>query len=145
MGACECGRLTYRIADNEPLLAYACHCLHCQTRSGSAFSQQILVPDASVVFEGQTASSARESGNGQVEEAFCATCLTRIYNRNSGLEGVVLLYAGTLSESHGVKPFLHMWTRRKQPWIVLDDSLPSFETSPSPEEFGQALAKARAG
>ena len=44
-GGCRCGRVRYRVALDQVPNAYACHCLDCQTWSGSAFSTQFIVPE----------------------------------------------------------------------------------------------------
>ena len=45
-GGCRCGAVRYTLALDDLPLTYACHCTDCQTWSGSAFSQQVLVPEA---------------------------------------------------------------------------------------------------
>ena len=47
-GGCRCGAVRYKLALDTLPLTYACHCLDCQTWSGSAFSQQTFVPEAAL-------------------------------------------------------------------------------------------------
>jgi len=42
-GGCRCGSVRWRIEGERLPRTYACHCLDCQTWSGSAFSQQAIV------------------------------------------------------------------------------------------------------
>ncbi|WP_452652466.1 GFA family protein [Sphingomonas qilianensis] len=45
-GGCHCGACRYELALTELPLAYACHCRTWQTWSGSAFSEQVLLPES---------------------------------------------------------------------------------------------------
>lgn len=75
---------------------------------------------------------------------FCAACLTRVYNRNSLLPEAIFLRAGTLTESETLSPIAHIWTKRKQAWVLLPDGVPQFDESPTPEQFGDAIRAAEA-
>jgi hypothetical protein len=81
-GTCECGALTYGIA-GAALHVYACHCLNCQTRSGSAFAEHAMVPNATFHCRGDTVGYSRQANGIEFEEVFCSACHTRIFNRNS--------------------------------------------------------------
>lgn len=138
IGACECGAVTYSINDG-PLHVYACHCLNCQTRSGSAFAEHAMVQTASFDCEGNTEEFVRSSQGIQFTELFCSVCHTRIFNKNSMLPDMVFLRAGTLDSSQRLEPMAHIWTSRKQSWVKLPENVPSFQESPSPDEFGAAI------
>lgn len=47
--------------------------------------------------------------------------------------------AGILEGSEGFSPVAHIWTRRKQPWLVLPKTTAQWEESPTPEAFAAAL------
>lgn len=142
-GGCECGAVEYRLAINAPVDIYACHCLNGQTRSGSAFAEHAMV-DASVFnCEGPTVAYVRSANDIQFEEVFCGSCYTRIFNRNSALPDIIFLRAGTLSNSQGLEPIAHIWTIRKQHWVSLPIGIPSFEESPTADQFGAALQEAQ--
>lgn len=140
-GSCECGAVTYRIED-VALAVYACHCLNCQTRSGSAFAEHAMVPVLSFRHDGDTVAHERAVGGIAFEEVFCAACFTRVFNRNSALPDVIFLRAGTLVGSGDLRPIAHIWTDRKQSWVVLPDGVPTFARSPTPEAFGAAVRAA---
>lgn len=140
-GRCDCGATTYAVAA-EGVNAYACHCLNCQTRSGSAFALHAMIPAEKFTCDGATVTHVRKSGDMEITEVFCATCHTRISNSNTLLAGMVFLQVGTLDNSDRIQPFAHIWTSRKQPWIALPDGIATFDQSPLPEDFGAALAAA---
>ncbi len=74
---------------------------------------------------------------GQVaRQRLCGQCLTRIYSTTAA-PGMVVLRAGTLDISQ--TPAAHIWTRHKQPWLVLPAEVPAWAESPAPEEFARAV------
>lgn len=137
-GTCECGSTSYAISSNS-LHVYACHCLKCQTRSGSAFAEHAMVPAAAFTCEGDTVQYQRTTDGLLFEEVFCRTCYTRLFNRNSMMPDLIFIRPGTLTSSQSLNPMAHIWVSRKQSWISLPQNVPSFEESPTPEEFGAAI------
>lgn len=141
-GRCDCGAVSYEVG--APVHVYACHCLRCQNRSGSAFAEHAMIAADDFRCTGATVSATRTSGDMQFEEVCCADCYTRLYNLNSALPGMVFLRAGTLDDSQRIAPIAHIWTARKQDWLNLPDNVPSFAGSPSPDQFREAVAAAMA-
>ncbi|MFW2829546.1 GFA family protein [Sphingomonas sp. ID0503] len=141
-GGCRCGAVRYELAVDDLPLTYACHCVDCQTWSGSAFALHAIVAEDALTIsdsahafrlpEGQEVMSSDHIG--------CAACLTRIANRNPALPSLLVLRVGTLDRSSEVAPAMHIWIRQKQPWLTIGNDTPSFEVSPTPQEFAAALA-----
>lgn len=42
----------------------------------------------------------------------------------------ITLKVGTLDTASNISPRGHLWVSKKQPWVVLDPSLPAFDTQP---------------
>lgn len=140
-GECECGLVQYEVTQDDQVHVYACHCLSCQTRSGSAFAEHAMLPASAFVCQGATVSFNRKANGLDAEEVFCSSCRTRIYNRNSLLPDMIFLRAGTLSNSQLLTPMAHLWTKRMQRWIAIPEGVPSFEESPTPEEFAATVQR----
>jgi hypothetical protein len=70
-GGCRCGAVTYAIALSGLPACYACHCLDCQTWSGSAFALHVLLPADVLSVEGPLVSyeheGAQDSRSTQLE------------------------------------------------------------------------------
>ncbi|MDO5659141.1 MAG: GFA family protein [Paracoccus sp. (in: a-proteobacteria)] len=141
VGRCECGAVSYQIRA-ERVHVYACHCLNCQTRSGSGFAEHAMVAKADFDCQGATAAYAHDEGGIGFEDVVCATCYTRIFNRNSALPEMVFLRAGTLERSDRLAPMAHIWISRKQPWVTLPEGIACFDESPTPEQFADAVKQA---
>ena len=142
-GGCRCGEIRYRIDSAAMPPVYCCHCQVCQTWSGSAFSQQALIGEGQIVvtqgeveiYENVTASGARSV------QRLCGTCHTRLWNTNAARPGIAVVRAGTLDEAEHLSPRAHIWTKRKQPWIVIADDVPQWPENAPPADFIAALSR----
>lgn len=142
-GGCECGATQYSI--RAPIHVYACHCLNCQTRSGSAFAEHAIIAAAQFDAPAESVAYRRQVDGIDFEEVFCARCFTRLYNHNSALPDMIFLRAGTLADSGGLQPIAHIWTDRAQDWIAIPADSARFPKSPTPEEFAEVIRRAEAG
>jgi len=119
-GGCKCGAVRYALALDALPLVYCCHCLTCQSWSGSAFSENAPVPEAALSVNGPVIEYLFTNPSGsQSRQRFCATCHARIYNTNSARPGIAMLRAGTLDDSAMIEPRAHIWVKRKQPWVAI--------------------------
>ena len=136
-GGCRCGRVRYRANLDALPKAYACHCLDCQTWSGSAFSTQVLLREDQLEVTGEPALFELTSRDGQrlSRQRACPVCFTRVYNTNSARPGSVTLRAGTLDHSDQLTLVAHIWTKRKLDGIDIPEGLPSWEEGAAPAEF----------
>lgn len=138
-GSCQCGAVTYSVSA-EPLFTYACHCGSCQKRTGSAFSLGLVVATEAMELTGALTAWSRVSEQGNTNTRYsCASCGNIIYGIGDTNPGLAKLQPGTLDDTSAVEPDVHMWTSRKQPWLILPDRVPRFETQP---EDGLALFRA---
>jgi len=140
-GGCRCGRVRYRIAQAGLPRVYACHCLDCQTWTGSAFSLQFILPEdqlevagASALFELTSPDGSRTS-----RQRACPVCFTRVYNTNTRRPGMAVVRAGTLDRSDELAIVAHIWTKRKLAGIDIAAGLPAWEEGAPPAEFVAAL------
>ena len=141
-GGCRCGAVRYTLAVDALPQTYACHCLHCQTWSGSAFAQHALLPEAAIAATGPVTFYEHAGVGGQPSrQRICGICHTRIFNTNAVMPGLAVLRAGTLDDSHQLRPMAHIWVKRKQPWLIIPEGVPSWPESPTPEEFAAAVRK----
>jgi hypothetical protein len=52
--------------------------------------------------------------------AFCGNCGSRIYHDSGDDQAPLSLKAGTLDDTSWLRPVAHIWTKRAQPWIAID-------------------------
>lgn len=139
LGGCICGEVCYTARGNLGG-GYACHCLDCQTRSGSAFATMLPVAWDTLTFAGTLCEWQQVSSSGEASQTFaCAQCFTRLFTRRSIWPGMAVLRAGTLERSREFVARVHLWTRSAQGWIVIPPHVPAFETQPASRDAWKSL------
>jgi hypothetical protein len=129
-GGCRCGAMRYTIALDVLPATYACHCRDCQTWSGSAFSQQFIIAESMISVSGPIEVYELTTLDRTSRQRFCATCHTRIFNTNTRRPGVAVVRAGTLDDSDQLDVIAHIWTSRKQPWVIIPAGVPTWPEFP---------------
>lgn len=118
-GGCLCGAVRYALTA-APLLAYACHCHGCQTRSGAAFTLTLVARSADVEVTGPMAFTDRATPSGrQVEHGACGLCGTALIARARVAADYVSLRAGTLDDAGWVRPVVQTCVESAIPWAVI--------------------------
>jgi hypothetical protein len=120
-GGCTCRGVRYRFA-TAPLVVHACHCTWCQRETGSAFAVNAMIESdrfESFGAEPEFIDTPSESGKGQ-SVARCPACRVAVWSHYAGAGPLVtFVRVGTLDEPHRLPPDIHIFTRSKQPWVVL--------------------------
>jgi hypothetical protein len=120
-GGCTCGTVRYRMT-SAPMFVHCCHCRWCQRESGAAFALNALIEAEHVVVlagEPEIVITPTESGAGQ-KIARCPRCRVALWsNYGGGGDLVRFVRVGTLDEPDRWPPDIHIYTRSKQPWVVL--------------------------
>ena len=62
---------------------------------------------------------------------FCPDCGTRVYHKPEYRKGSVSVKPGTLDDTSGLTPDIHIWTASKQPWVTIPEGVETHEKSPS--------------
>lgn len=139
-GGCRCGAVRYQIGLRRLPPVYCCHCLACQSGSGSAFSEQAVVPDGLIEASGPILDYrfTRPDGS-EGHHRLCAECHTRLWSTSGSHPGLALVRAGTLDRSQELVPKAHMWTSRKQAWVEIPRDIPQWPETPPTAELARAL------
>ena len=136
-GGCRCGRVRYRLAPGPLPRVYACHCLDCQTWTGSAFSLQFILPEEQLEISGEPALFELTSADGQrvSRQRGCPVCFNRVYNTNTRRPGLAVVRAGTLDRSDELAIVAHIWTKRLVDGIDIRDGVPAWDEAAPPADF----------
>ena len=119
-GKCACGAVTYALSDGMRMNPYACHCTDCQARTGSAFSEHMLIARADLDVQGELDVGTLIQPSGAKSSIYgCAICKSRIFAENNERVGFASLRCGTLDNSTDVEPKAHIWVKSKQKWLQL--------------------------
>ena len=123
-GACECGTVRYRVAD-EFLYAANCHCSRCRAATGSAFKAFAGIEhDKLELTDGL--DSLLVVGEKDLNDTRCAACGSLLFSvvRDGAYVHVAM---GSLVDAPGIRPTEHIFVGSKAPWFEITDSLPQFE------------------
>ena len=139
-GGCQCGHIRYHI-DGDPVTLYACHCLHCQSQSSSAFglSMWVKAPEFKLLSR-QLKFWTETAGDSSAKVcAFCPACGSRIYHALEEDREILSLKAGSLDDKSILTPIAHIWVKRAHDWLALEQSgAPCYDTEP--ESFDEIVA-----
>lgn len=127
-GSCQCGEIRYEIT-RRPIATAVCHCLECQKFSASAFSITMLIDaDAFRLLSGELKVYERPTDSGGVAACyFCPTCGNRVYHMNPEMPDVLRLKPGGLDDKSQIRPQVHGWVSRAQPWVHIPTDVPTYQ------------------
>ena len=127
-GKCLCGEITYEVS-GEPVFQGNCHCIDCRKSTGAGFATILFFKEEQVVqLSGKTSSFEynADSGNRKIK-FFCQRCGSFVFGTNSGREGIMTIYVGTLDNANFVKPQFNIYTSRALPYVNINESQNNFE------------------
>ena len=135
--------MRYRVNADAMPPVYCCHCLTCQTWSGSAFTEQAVIGDNQIeVIAGEAEVYVNVTASGaESTQRLCGTCHTRLWNTNSARPGIAVIRAGTLDASADLIPRAHIWVKHKQPWIAINTIVAQWLENAPPADFVAALTR----
>ena len=128
-GGCYCGAVRYQIKA-KPVWSAHCHCRSCQLASGAAMATWAKVAASDFAFTNGTVKTIEKSEG--IKRGFCAECGTTLtYAARGEVEGQdwsadAWFSATTLDDPSIATPRSHVYTDHQQPWIRLNDGLPTF-------------------
>ena len=125
----------YTLARDTLPPVYACHCHLCQRWSGSAFSVQALLPEASMRVTGPVVTFEIATLDRVSTQHACGTCHARLWNINSRRPGIAVLRAGTLDRSEELECRAHIFTATRQRWVTIPEDVPSWLEGAEPAAF----------
>jgi hypothetical protein len=130
-GGCACGRIRYDLVA-DPLTLYACHCTDCQTETGASFTLSMIVTRDSVVLTtGEPRLRQYTLPDGRERRSYrCSVCDVSLWHMPRRFPDLLNLQPGTLDDTSWLHPVAHIWTRSRQPWIVLPPNVLSYDQQP---------------
>jgi hypothetical protein len=144
-GGCDCRSTRYRM-ESAPLFVHCCHCRWCQRESGAAFALNAMIEADRVVELGQPpelVQTPSASGSGQLI-ARCPKCRIATWSNYAGAGPVIkFVRVGTLDEPDLLPPDIHIFTKSKQPWVVIPEGAPAVPEYYDREKYWPEDSKAR--
>ena len=130
-GGCACGRVRYDLIA-DPITLYACHCTDCQTETGSSFTLSLFVHEGSILLvRGDPRSREYRLPDGRERRSHrCPDCDVSLWGNPRRFPELLNLQPGTLDETSWLRPVGHIWTRSRQPWVVIPEGALCYEQQP---------------
>lgn len=128
---CGCGALTVTTS-GEPAGVYACGCLRCQQKSGSAFTYSALFPQAATTIAGERTTWRHLGDSGRwVETNFCPTCGITVFSRGEVLgDDMILVSVGCFGDPDFAAPQRVYWASRHHRWVTFPDGIALHDSQP---------------
>ena len=119
-GRCHCGKIAYA-AEVDPNAVQICHCLDCQTLTGSAFRVTIPAPPETFRLEQgepRIYLKVAESGSRRCH-AFCGDCGAPVFRLPTDNNPNYSLRIGGLDQRAELgPPGRQIWAKRRLPWVT---------------------------
>jgi hypothetical protein len=126
--SCSCGQL--RVLVSGPVRRVSiCHCLACQRRTGSPFGEQARFDASSTEIHGRASEYVRRADEDGEERTFhfCPECGATVFYRNEREPGMIAIPVGAFADPGFPAPVRSVWGERKHDWVVLPDSIETFD------------------
>lgn len=121
-GGCMCGAVRYRLSGPFTFSAH-CHCRSCQRAVGAGFvTDTAVAPDDFEVIKGKMMIYHSSPG---VCRGFCSQCGTSLSYSGDDWTDYAIMTA-TLDDPAVASPTANAYTKDKQPWIALDETLKNY-------------------
>ena len=131
-GGCLCGAIRYAVrAALGPLRV--CHCTHCQknTGTGASVNAVISASDFSVTQGTPKRFTTRADSGRTLLRYFCGDCGSPLYAHREENPERLVLKAGTLDDSSGLKITAHIWTKSARSWSHVDPDCEQLPGNPA--------------
>lgn len=116
--SCSCGQLVAQVT-GEPLRVSICHCLACQRRTGSPFSEQARFPRDSVSVSGASTTYSRVGDEGPgARFHFCPRCGDTVFYEPQGPGDWLAIPVGAFADPGFPSPSVSVYESRKHRWVV---------------------------
>ena len=111
-GSCLCGAIRFTVSAPVADLR-ACHCTSCQKASGAGGSVNAVMPmSAFKITQGTPKRYDAKADSGRtLYRYFCGDCGSPIYSQRAAAPEMMMVRAGTLDDSSGLKVTASIWTK----------------------------------
>jgi hypothetical protein len=126
IGGCVCGGTRY-VLKSRPDALIDCHCIDCRRSAGAAYVTWGSVPRKDLVV---TKGEPRKVAHANRIRCFAGCCGTHLFFEDAKDSEMIDVTIASLDDPTPFAPQKAIWLEDKLPWVVIDESLPSFPKSP---------------
>jgi hypothetical protein len=125
-GGCVCGGTRY-VLKNRPLAVVDCHCIDCQKSAGAPYLTWGTISRKDLVL---TEGEPRKIPYADRIRSFAACCGTHLFFEDSKDSDNIDVTIASLDDPTLFAPTKAIFLEDKLPWVMIDESLPSFPAVP---------------
>src|ERR1044072_2006497 len=126
IGGCVCGGRRYAVK-SRPFALVVCHCVDCRRGAGAPYLQWGSVPRGDLVL---TKGEPRKIPYANRIRSFAACCGTHLFFEDSKDSDAIDFTIASLDDPTPFAPTKAIFLEDKLPWVVINKSVPSFQTVP---------------
>ncbi|WP_417580207.1 GFA family protein [Pelagibacterium sp.] len=127
--SCTCGQLSITV-EGECLGNGICHCLACQSRTGSVFATLGAWP-APFEVRGEATQFVRTGDAGaQFRFNFCPVCGSTVFHTEEATDDIVMIAIGCLGDPDFPAPQDSVYDIRRHHWVTLPPGTQQSEKNP---------------
>jgi len=115
---------------SKPNALVDCHCVDCRKSAGAPYVQWGSVPRQDLVV---TQGESRKVPHENRIRSFAACCGTHLFFEDSKDSDTIDFTIASLDDPTPFAPTKVIFLEDKLPWVVTNESIPSFQTIPSKE------------
>ncbi|MGO4676549.1 GFA family protein [Bosea sp. 2YAB26] len=129
VASCTCGQLSITV-EGEPRGVGLCHCLACQSRTGSAFAYLASFA-APYTVSGRAFEYVRTGDQGAAFKfRFCPVCGSNLFHSEEGATGAVSVAVGAFGDPDFPLPQVSVYDIRRHGWVALPTGIQAFPRDP---------------
>lgn len=128
-GRCHCGRVTYQ-AMIDPSLVRICHCVDCQSLTGSAYRVTVRASQEDItITSGSPKIYTRYGDNGLKRfQYFCDECGSPLFTTGEGEDSAIWgIRWGSITQRKALTPSSQIWRRSAADWVDNIEGLPAHD------------------
>lgn len=127
--ACTCGQLRITV-QGEPRGVGLCHCLACQSRTGSVFAALAGFAGPYEVV-GRATEYVRAGDQGaRFRFRFCPVCGTNLFHTEEGEDDGVSIAVGAFADPDFPPPQVSVYDSRRHSWVQLPPGTTAYDKDP---------------
>lgn len=121
--SCSCGQLKATVT-GHPLRVSICHCLNCQRRTGSPFSEQARFRRGDVEVAGpSTVFVLVGDEGGRAHFHFCPQCGATVYYIVESMQEFISIPVGVFADPSFPTPQVSVYENRMHHWVRVPDHI----------------------
>ncbi|MGE5208329.1 MAG: GFA family protein [Alphaproteobacteria bacterium] len=125
-GGCVCGGTRY-VLRSRPLTVVDCHCIDCRKSAGAPYVTWGTMPRKDLII---TQGEPRKIPYENRIRSFASCCGTHLFFEDSADSDNIDVTVASLDDPRPFAPTKAIWLEDKLPWVVIDESIPSFQKTP---------------